>query len=192
MVSRDRNVLELLVSFTSLPTSSHSACHILSKPTNISTGKIFSPDFPATCPYVTVVGGTTLPTGANVAIDAEVAVTRFPSGGGFSNIYEIPSYQASAVSGYLTNHKPTYTAYQTVNNTAIGTGGGIYNSAGRAYPDVAAVGDKIVIFSGGIEGLIGGTSASCPAFAAILTRINDERIAVGKTPVGFVNPTLVS
>lgn len=68
----------------------------------------------------------------------------------------------------------------------------MYNSAGRAYPDVAAVGDNVVIFSAGSEGLIGGTSASSPAFAAILTRINDERIAVGKTPIGFVNPTLVS
>lgn len=37
---------------------------------------------------------------------------------------------------------------------------------------------------------IGGTSASSPVFAAIITRINEERIAVGKGPVGFVNPTL--
>jgi tripeptidyl-peptidase-1 len=29
-------------------------------------------------------------------------------------------------------------------------------------------------------------------FAAILTRINDERLKVGKSTVGFVNPTLVS
>ena len=38
--------------------------------------------------------------------------------------------------------------------------------------------------------LIGGTSASAPVFAAILNRVNEERIAVGKAPVGFVNPTL--
>ena len=38
--------------------------------------------------------------------------------------------------------------------------------------------------------LIGGTSAAAPTFAAILNRINEERIAVGKSTVGFVNPTL--
>jgi tripeptidyl-peptidase-1 len=46
------------------------------------TGKIFSPDFPATCPYVTAVGATFLPPGGNVFIDEETAVSRFPSGGG--------------------------------------------------------------------------------------------------------------
>ena len=157
-----------------------------------TTGKVFSPDFPASCPYITAVGGTYLPAGANVATDAEVAVTRFPSGGGFSNIYEIPSYQSAAVTGYLTNFPPTYKAYQTVNSTNIGANSGIYNSAGRAYPDVSAVGDNVVIFSAGSEGLIGGTSASSPAFGAILTRINEERIALKKSTIGFVNPVLVS
>jgi tripeptidyl-peptidase-1 len=38
--------------------------------------------------------------------------------------------------------------------------------------------------------LIGGTSAAAPVFAAILTRINEERLAVGKSTVGFVNPAL--
>lgn len=46
---------------------------------------IFQPDFPATCPYITTVGATTLPTGANVNADEETATTRFGSGGGFSN-----------------------------------------------------------------------------------------------------------
>ena len=66
------------------------------------------------------------------------------------------------------------------------------NRTGRGYPDVSAVGDNIVIFNKGAPTIIGGTSASCPVFAAILTRINDERLKVGKSTVGFVNPTLVS
>ena len=37
---------------------------------------------------------------------------------------------------------------------------------------------------------IGGTSASAPVFASILTRINEERLAANKPPVGFVNPVL--
>lgn len=36
----------------------------------------------------------------------------------------------------------------------------------------------------------GGTSASAPIFASVINRINEERIAVGKGPVGFINPTL--
>jgi hypothetical protein len=48
-----------------------------------------------------------------------------------------------------------------------------------AYPDVAAVGDKVVIYNRGMAVSIGGTSASAPVFAAILTRINEERLAAG-------------
>lgn len=48
----------------------------------LGTGQIFSPDFPATCPYITTVGSTFLPAGANVFADEEIATTRFPSGGG--------------------------------------------------------------------------------------------------------------
>jgi len=50
-------------------------------------GTVFNPDFPASCPYVTALGATYLPPGASASADAEVAVMRFPSGGGFSNIY---------------------------------------------------------------------------------------------------------
>ena len=151
---------------------------------------IFSPDFPATCPYLTTAGATYLPAGGNVTQDREVAVSRFPSGGGFSNIYGIPSYQKSAVQNYFAKYPPPYPYYSSTNNDSFGANGGIYNRNGRGYPDISAVGDNILIFTGGAPTLIGGTSASTPVFAAILTRINEERIAIGKKPVGFVNPTL--
>lgn len=156
------------------------------------TGNIFSPDFPATCPYLTTAGATFLPPGGDVTKDQEVAVTRFPSGGGFSNIYPIPSYQASAVSNYFATAGTQYPYYTGVNNSNIGANGGIYNKAGRGYPDVSAIGDNVLIFNAGAPTLIGGTSAAAPVFASVLNRINEERLAVGKTTVGFVNPTLVS
>ena len=156
------------------------------------TGAIFSPDFPATCPYLTTAGATFLPPGGDVTKDQEVAVTRFPSGGGFSNIYPIPSYQANAVSTYFATAGTQYPYYTGTNNSNIGANGGIYNKAGRGYPDVSAIGDNVVIFNAGAPTLIGGTSASAPVFAAVLTRINEERIAAGKKTIGFVNPTLVS
>lgn len=73
----------------------------------------------------------------------------------------------------------------------IGANGGIYNSAGRDFPGVSAAGENIVIFNKGMPTLIRGTSASTPVFASILTRINEERIAAGKSSVEFVNQTLV-
>ena len=153
-------------------------------------GTIFSPDFPATCPYLTIAGATFLPPGADVTKDQEVAVTRFPSGGGFSNIYPIPSYQAAAVANYFANTPPPYPFYSSTNNDSFGANGGIYNRNGRGYPDISAVGDNVLIYNMGAPTLIGGTSASAPVFASILNRINEERIAVGKGTVGFVNPTL--
>ena len=154
-------------------------------------GTIFSPDFPATCPYLTIAGATFLPAGGDVTKDQEVAVTRFPSGGGFSNIYPIPSYQAAAVATYFATSPPPYPFYSSTDNNSFGANGGIYNRNGRGYPDISAVGDNVLIFNMGAPTLIGGTSASAPVFAAILNRINEERIAAGKTTVGFVNPTLV-
>lgn len=161
----------------------------------LGTGEVFNPDFPASCPYVTAAGATFLPPGGDATKDQEVAVTRFPSGGGFSNIYERPSYQNQAVSTYLTAHKPTYKSYNTSgtnNPSAAVTDGGIYNIAGRGYPDVAAIGDNVVVFVNGLPELIGGTSAAAPTFAAIINRINEERLAAGKKTVGFLNPTLYS
>lgn len=156
----------------------------------LGDGSIFNPDFPAGCPYITTVGATYLPAGASSKADEEVAVSRFPSGGGFSNIYPQADYQADAVNTYLTKHTPPYKAYSTSDNSSVGAGGGVYNKAGRGYPDVAAVGDNIVIYNKGTATLIGGTSASAPIFASILTRINEELLAKKNTTVGFVNPTL--
>ena len=152
--------------------------------------KVFAPQFPASCPYITSVGATYLPRGANVTQDAEIAVERFPSGGGFSNIYNVTNYQQAAVQKYFDVAKPTYPYYSSVDNSSFGDNGGIYNRIGRGYPDVAAIGDNVAIYIYGSASTIGGTSASAPAFASILTRINEERLAAKKPTVGFVNPTL--
>jgi tripeptidyl-peptidase I len=160
-----------------------------------SDGTIFNPDLAAACPYVTAVGSTYLPTGANVRTDAEISTTRFPSGGGFSNFFPIPDYQSSAVSSYLeTNQNPSnpssFPSYTATNGSGVGANGGIFNSAGRGYPDVAALGDNVVIYYQGQAQLIGGTSASAPIFASIITLINEQRLNAGKSSVGFVNPIM--
>lgn len=99
--------------------------------------KVFSPGFPATCPWLTSVGATKIEPGMTVN-EPESSVTdpighpfsvAFSSGGGFSNVYGIPSYQASTVASYFANHNPPYTSYSGNDTTNFGTG--LYNRIGR-------------------------------------------------------------
>ncbi|KAI0737895.1 subtilisin-like protein [Daedaleopsis nitida] len=138
----------------------------------------FVGQFPASCPYVTAVGATSVAPGNSVS-DPEIATTRFPSGGGFSNNFAMPDWQKDAVTNYVTNFAPPYAD-------------DIYNRSGRAYPDVGANGWPLAIAESGQFFLSGGTSASAPIFASVVAMINDARIAAGKGPVGFINPTLYS
>ncbi|KZV92013.1 subtilisin-like protein [Exidia glandulosa HHB12029] len=138
--------------------------------TNDGTNKVvFQPTFPAGCPFVTAVGGTT-------RVNPEVAVSF--SQGGFSNYFARPSYQDAAVSKFLTG---VGTKFQ-----------GLFNPAGRGFPDVAAQGNGFQVIRSGRVISVGGTSASSPTFAAVVSLLNDFRIASGKAPLGFLNPLLYS
>ena len=106
-----------------------------------------------------------------------MATTAFASGGGFSDIFPRPSWQDRVVTKYLKNHTPSY-------------GRGLFNSSGRAIPDVAANGWNTVVINGGKLTRSGGTSASAPIFASMIAAVNDARLAVGKGPVGFINPVV--
>jgi len=44
----------------------------------------------------------------------------------------------------------------------------------------------------GVFGTASGVSGSTPVMGAIITLINDARIAIGKAPVGFINPSIYS
>ena len=48
------------------------------------------------------------------------------------------------------------------------------------------------VFWGGEPVLIGGTSASSPAFAGIVALLNDARLSAGLPPLGFLNPFFYS
>ncbi|KAF5373905.1 hypothetical protein D9758_000883 [Tetrapyrgos nigripes] len=127
----------------------------------------FQPAFPASCPWVTTVGGTT-------GVSPEV-VADF-SGGGFSNLFARPDYQADAVSEYL---KDLGDEFQ-----------GLFNKTGRAYPDVSAQGIGFQVVIGGRTQSVGGTSASSPTFAGVIALLNDFRISKGLPSLGFLNPLL--
>lgn len=135
--------------------------------------KTFLPSFPTTCPYITTVGATK-------DFGPEKATTlKFSfiiSGGGFSNLFPRPWYQAKAVPRYLKNIGTTHQ--------------GLFNPLGRAYPDVAAQGSRFVISVAKQFELISGTSASTPLFASVISLLNDARIAKHKATLGFLNPLI--
>ncbi|GJN77804.1 hypothetical protein PLIIFM63780_001297 [Purpureocillium lilacinum] len=149
---------------------------------------IFMPDSTCDCPYITGVGSTTLQNHKRPG-DREVATDQFSSGGGFSNIYKTPSYQLKAVQHYLTNYPPDFPSFSTSRGQVPKTGG-VYNRNGRGYPDLSAAGQHGVVAARGHWHLIGGTSMSAPIVGAILTLINEERLAAGKKSIGFINPVL--
>jgi tripeptidyl-peptidase I len=153
---------------------------------NNSSSGHFNPTFPSTCPYVTSVGGTQLPPNASV-FGPETAFQHLSvdeigtSGGGFSNVFHVPTYQSLAVQNYL-NQQRSY-----LNNVTAS-----FNSSGcsRGFPDVSANAANYITAVDGNFVTVYGTSASTPVFASIITKINDARLSVGKRPVGFINPVL--
>ncbi|KAK6354539.1 hypothetical protein TWF696_003682 [Orbilia brochopaga] len=148
-------------------------------------GTIFNPGFPSNCPYFLTVGSTEWN-----SKNREIATTAFGSGGGFSNVHAQPDYQKTAVSQYLANANLPFSSYDLTAGDTLGAGGGVFNRGGRAYPDVSAIGWNIPVIVNGALMMVGGTSASAPIVAGILTVINELRLKAGKGPVGFVNPTL--
>ncbi|QKX54516.1 uncharacterized protein TRUGW13939_01603 [Talaromyces rugulosus] len=183
------------------------------KTTDNMSGTIYNPDYPAGCPYITVVGGTRLypndtvhstESAMQVNLTAYYQTTYpgltsspydfFATGGGFSNYFKPADFQAEAVASYLKQKDlpfqklPYYKANEQATN--IGENGAAYNRAGRGYPDVSANSAFLLAYVNRTLGPDFGTSLASPIFGAVITLINEERTAVGKGPVGFINPAL--
>ena len=101
----------------------------------------------------------------------------------FSNVFEMPDYQKTAVTNYLNG---------PASPSSLNIGPSQYNSSGsaRAYPDISANGANYVIFLNGVPTTVFGTSASCPVFGAIVTLINAARLQRNLPPLGFLNPRI--
>ncbi|KAH9036775.1 subtilisin-like protein [Lactarius deliciosus] len=127
----------------------------------------FIPLWPATCPYVTAVGGTT-------NHDPEIAASI--SGGGFSDHFRRPVYQEQAVTEFLRHLGNQYH--------------GQYNATSRGIPDISAQALRFPIILKGKEYLLSGTSASTPVVAGVISLLNDYLISQGKVTLGFLNPWL--
>ncbi|KAG1833678.1 peptidase S8/S53 domain-containing protein [Suillus subalutaceus] len=125
----------------------------------------FLPTFPASCPYVTSVGGT---------VNIPETAASFSSGG-FSNYFARPAYQEAAVSVYLAMLAP-------------GTYEGLYNPHFLTWQHNQNTSPPFR----GQRSPAGGTSCAAPTFAAFVSMLNDARINAQKTPLGFLNPFLYS
>jgi kumamolisin len=128
-------------------------------------------DFPSSSPHALACGGTTL-LGSQGEITSETVWGGVPgdgaTGGGVSSFFGLPSWQVNA------------NVPQSAN-----PGGGV----GRGTPDVAANADPdtgYIILLEGIEGQVGGTSASAPLWAGLIALINQQLLE----PVGYINPCL--
>lgn len=129
-------------------------------------------DFPASSPNVLACGGTKLVASSATAISSETVwnegATTSATGGGVSNFFALPAYQAKA-------GVPA----------SAGTGG----KPGRGVPDVAGDADPATGYEVRVDGqtfVIGGTSAVAPLWAGLVALMNQK---LGH-PVGFLNPML--
>ena len=126
-------------------------------------------DFPASSPHVLACGGTNLQ-GSGSTITAETVWNGQPqggaTGGGVSNIFPLPNWQASSKVP-----KPTGTA------------------GGRGVPDVAGDADPASGYVVRVDGesfVIGGTSAVAPLWAGLIAVANEKN---GKSG-GFIQPAI--
>jgi kumamolisin len=127
-------------------------------------------DFPASSPHVLACGGTKL-TGSGSTIKSEVvwnelAANEGATGGGVSDLFPLPTWQANA-------NVPAPTAA----------------AGGRGVPDVTGDADPSTGYDVRVDGqtqVIGGTSAVAPLWAGLIALAN----AQNKVSAGFLNPTL--
>jgi len=130
-------------------------------------------DFPASSPYALACGGTKL-TGSGSTVSSEVVWNEGTQGGsgggGVSNVFPLPSYQAKA----KVPKSPKKTK-------------------GRGIPDVAGNADPFTgyrIVLGGKTLPIGGTSAVAPLMAGLVALLNQSLVQKSGKTAGFLNPLL--
>ncbi len=153
-------------------------------------------DDPASQPFVTGVGGTSLK--ANMTTGARLSesvwndgTTVGASGGGVSSFWPMPGYQAQA---------PPF--LHVINGNSSGANCAAPSGDCREVPDVSANGDPatgyMIYWNGNGDAgptqpkgwqAVGGTSAAAPAWAALIALANASARCAGTT-IGFANPAL--
>ena len=136
-----------------------------------------SVDDPASQPYMTGVGGTSLTTaGPGGAYSSEKtwnggSIANGAGGGGISTVWTIPSYQSGVAGSAASKGSTTM----------------------RNVPDVSLDADPntgYAIYFGGAWNIYGGTSCAAPLWSAFTALVNQQRAANGLATLGFANPPL--
>ena len=128
--------------------------------------------FPSESTNITQVGGTILSTtGPGGDWTGESSWNRnngIGTSGGVSANYSIPIWQQGL--SMTSNHGST-----TLRNV----------------PDVAMTGESVlVLYNHGATGVAGGTSCAAPLWAGFMALVNQQAVAAGQAPVGFINPAV--
>lgn len=132
----------------------------------------FEPEFPASCPYLTSVGGVqggdanSNPIGERMWVDG---------GGGFSNVAGTQSWQSVAVANYFKEARKLPDSSQ-------------YNATGRGYPDISAQSVDFIIVSSFGKEAVDGTSCASPTAAGVFALLNDLRLQNSMSQLGYLNP----
>jgi kumamolisin len=128
-------------------------------------------DFPASSPHVLACGGTKLLSNSG-AIASETVWNDGPgqgaTGGGISEVFTLPAFQSSA--GVPVSVNPSH-------------------FAGRGVPDVSGDADPVTGYQtlvDGQTGVVGGTSAVAPLWAALVALMNQQ---IGRS-LGYLNPAI--
>jgi kumamolisin len=127
-------------------------------------------DFPASSPHVLACGGTKLEaSGSSISSEVvwnELTNNEGATGGGVSNFFPLPSWQANSNVPAPTN-----------------------SAGGRGVPDVSGDADPSTGYIIRVDGknmVIGGTSAVAPLWAGLIAVAN----AQNKTSAGFLQPAI--
>jgi len=128
--------------------------------------------FPSDSPSITQVGATTLTTTGVAGSYVSDTVWNWGGGigssGGSSTYYPVPSWQVG---------------------TSMATNQG--STTKRNLPDVALTGDNVYVrYDNGSSSAFGGTSCAAPLWAGLTALINQQAVAAGRAPVGFLNPAI--
>lgn len=161
--------------FLEMAAQGQTFCHCSMDSDAYSPGQVDDPNqtyAPASSPNILQVGGTTLSTSGPHGAWTSEKVWNWGndsgSCGGVSTFYAIPTWQQGI--DMTANHGSTQF---------------------RNIPDVAMCADNVYVIDQG-QGItgVGGTSCASPLWAAFTALVNQQAVANGQPPVGFMNPAL--
>jgi len=139
-------------------------------------------DDPASQPFVTGVGGTSLTLNGNkdfvketTWLTSETASGTEGGGGGVSQFHALPSYQVGVISAASKGS----TSFRNVPDVSL-----------EADPNVGYI---VIVTPPGqssSEVEVGGTSCAAPIWSGLMTLVNQARASNNLPVIGFFNPTL--